>query len=158
MGPMIERLVLPEIRELLEAGDLETLGAVLNRWPAADLAGIVAALGEDERPAVFRALREKVAAETFEYLELSAQHRLLSRFDDDQAAAILDAMAPDDRTALLEELPGEATARLLDLLSPDQRAVAVSLLQYAPDSVGRLMTPDFVSVRKEWTVRHVLDH
>jgi magnesium transporter len=155
---MIERLVLPEVRELLEADDLETLGAVLNRWPPADVAGIVAALGDDDRAKVFRALEGKVATGTFEYLELSCQERLLTSFDDPKAAAILEEMAPDDRTALLEELPGEVTARLLALLSPGQRAVAVALLQYAPDSIGRLMTPDFVAVRKEWTLRHVLDH
>jgi magnesium transporter len=155
---MIEKLVLPEVRELLEAGDLETLGAVLDRWPPADLAGIVAAMREDEQPRVFEALSGRVAAETFEYLDLAGQERLLGAFDDTKAAAILDEMAPDDRTALLEELPGATTARLLALLSPEQRDVAVSLLQYAPDSVGRLMTPDFVAIRKEWTIRHVLDH
>ena len=67
-------------------------------------------------------------------------------------------MAPDDRTALLADLPEESTARYLSLLSPEQRAVAVALLQYAPDSIGRLMTPDFVAVRKNWTIRRVLDH
>jgi magnesium transporter len=155
---MIEKLVLPEVRELLDSGDLETLGAVLNRWPPADLAGIVAALGDDERAQVFQALGGRAAAMTFEYLDLADQERLLATFDDAKAAAILNEMAPDDRTALLEELPPATTARLLALLSPEQRSVAVSLLQYAPDSVGRLMTPDFVAIRKEWTLRHVFDH
>jgi magnesium transporter len=155
---MIERLVLPEVRELLAAGDLATLGEVLNRWPPADLAGIVAALGEPEQAQVLRALEGRVAAETFEYLDLSGQERLLATFDDAKAAALLNDMAPDDRTALLEELPSATTARLLALLSPAERLVAVSLLQYAPDSIGRLMTPDFIAVRKGWTIRHVLDH
>jgi magnesium transporter len=155
---MIEKLVLPEVRELLAAGDLKTLGEVLSGWPPADLAGIVTALGEDEQAQVFQALRGRVAAETFEYLDLAAQERLLARFDDAKAAAILNAMAPDDRTALLAELPAATAERLLTLLSPQERSVAVALLQYPPDSVGRLMTPDFVAVRKEWTIRHVLDH
>ena len=155
---MIERLVLPEVRELLASGDLATLGEVLNRWPPADLAGIVAALSEPEQAQVLRALEGRVAAETFEYMDLSGQERLLATFDDAKAAAILNDMAPDDRTALLEELPGTTTARLLALLSPAERSVAVSLLQYAPDSIGRLMTPDFIAVRKGWTIRHVLDH
>ena len=67
-------------------------------------------------------------------------------------------MAPDDRTALLAELPGEQSERLIELLNPEQRDVARSLLDYREDSVGRLMTPDYVAVRKEWTMRHVLDH
>jgi magnesium transporter len=155
---MIEKLVLPEVRELLIVGDLKTLGEVLSGWPPADLAGIVSALGEEEQAQVFQALRGRVAAETFEYLDLAVQERLLATFDDAKAAAILNEMAPDDRTALLEELPSTTAERLLALLSPEERNVAVSLLQYAPDSVGRLMTPDFVAVRKEWTIRHVLDH
>ncbi len=155
---MIETLVLPEVRELLAAGDLATLAEVLNRWPPADLAGIAAALSESERAQVFQALEGRVAAETFEYVDLGRQERLLESFDDAKAAAILNEMAPDDRTALLEELPGATTARLLALLSPEQRSVAVSLLQYAPDSVGRLMTPDFIAVHKAWTIRHVLEH
>jgi magnesium transporter len=155
---MIAKLVLPEVRELLAASDLATLAEVLNRWPPADLAGIVAALEEPEQAQVFPVLEGRVAAETFEYLDLSSQERLLASFDDVKAAAILNEMAPDDRTALLEELPGETTSRLLSLLSPDQRSVAVTLLQYAPDSIGRLMTPDFVAVHKEWTIRRVLEH
>jgi magnesium transporter len=155
---MIERLVLPEVRELLASGELETLGEVLSGWPAADLAGIVTALGEEEETQIFQALRGRVAAETFEYLDLAVQERLLATFDEAKAAAVLDEMAPDDRTALLEELPDATAERLLALLSPQERDVAVSLLQYAPDSVGRLMTPDFVAVRKDWTIRHVFDH
>ena len=59
---------------------------------------------------------------------------------------MLDAMSPDDRTSLLEELPAKATQRLLDLLSPRERAVASGLLGYDEDSVGRLMTPGLCRV------------
>jgi magnesium transporter len=67
-------------------------------------------------------------------------------------------MSPDDRTALLEELPGAAVAQLLTLLSPEEKAVAQTLLNYPEGSVGRLMTPDFISVRGDWTIQQVLDH
>ena len=32
------------------------------------------------------------------------------------------------------------------------------MLEYAEDTVGRLMTPDYVSVGKDWTVKRVLEH
>ena len=73
-------------------------------------------------------------------------------------ATVLNAMAPDDRTMFLEELPAAATRQLLTLLTPAERSVALSLLGYPEDSVGRLMTPDFVAVREHWTIREVLDH
>ena len=50
------------------------------------------------------------------------------------------------------------TQQLLPLLTPEERAVAITLLEYAEDSVGRLMTPDYVRSRKDWTVKRVLDH
>src|SRR5215204_5768132 len=67
-------------------------------------------------------------------------------------------MAPDDRTEFLEELPAEATRQLLALLTPTERAVALTLLGYPEKSVGRLMTPHYVAVREQWTVREVLDY
>ncbi len=66
-------------------------------------------------------------------------------------------MSPDDRTALLEELPPEAVKGLVASLSPSERAVAQSLLGYPERSVGRLMTPDFIAIKSDWTVQQVLD-
>jgi magnesium transporter len=76
----------------------------------------------------------------------------------EEVAALLNAMAPDDRTTFLEELPAEVTRQLLTLLTPDERAVAVKLLGYPEGSIGRLMTPDYVAVREQWTVAQVLDY
>jgi magnesium transporter len=155
---MIEKLALPEIRELLEVKDRATLEDVLNRWIPVDLAGLFDDLEPDEQVQVLRALKPTVAAATFEYLDQATQERLLGALADDESARILNDMSPDDRTALLAELPEEQAQRFLGLLDPQQRAIAQSLLQYSEDSVGRLMTPDHVAVRKEWTIRHVLDH
>ncbi|GAC1474730.1 MAG: magnesium transporter [Isosphaeraceae bacterium] len=152
------KLVLPEIRELIEADDRATLGEVLNAWLPADLAGLLSELGDDERVLVLRALDRPIATETFEYLDWSSQLRILRALSEAESARLLEGMAPDDRTALLEELPGEAADRLLALLSPEERDVARSLLRHGRDSIGRLMTPDFVAVREHWTIKHVLDH
>src|SRR4030095_12783124 len=76
----------------------------------------------------------------------------------DDVAALLNNMAPDDRTLFLEELPAEATRQLLSLLTPAERGVALTLLGYPEQSVGRLVTPNSVAVREQWTVREVLDY
>jgi magnesium transporter len=59
---------------------------------------------------------------------------------------------------MLEELPAAATRRALALLSPDERVVARKLLGYPEESIGRLMTPEFTSVRRDWSVQQSLDH
>ncbi|SIO00428.1 magnesium transporter [Singulisphaera sp. GP187] len=155
---MLGKLALPEVRELIDAGDFVTLAEVLNRWLPADLAELLADLSLNEHASIFRELTPPLAASTFEYLDLATQERLLETLPEPVAAAIVDDMAPDDRTALLAEVPQELAGRLLALLSPEQRAVAQRLLTYGEETIGRLMTPDYVAVRKDWTVRRVLDH
>src|SRR5208337_2655556 len=155
---MLGKLVLPEIRELIELGDDDTLRDVVNRWHPADLGQLVSQLSPAEQVRVMRLLEPRLAAETFEYLDLETQLAVLGSISEQESATILNAMAPDDRTALLAELSPQQSERLLALLNPDQREIARRLLTYGENSVGRLMTPDFVSIRKEWTLRHVLDH
>jgi magnesium transporter len=76
----------------------------------------------------------------------------------EQVASLLNDMAPDDRTALFEELPSAAVQQLIALLTPEERATAQALLNYPEDSIGRLMTPDYIAVRKDWTVQDVLNY
>ena len=99
-----------------------------------------------------------LAADVFEYLDLEAQQELLHGMAHEQVVSILNEMSPDDRTALLEELPGTAARKLIQLLTPEERRVAQALLGYPEGSVGRLMTPDFIAVHEDWTVQQVLDY
>jgi magnesium transporter len=155
---MLGKLALPDIRELIEAHDDDTLHEVVNRWHSADLADLVNALPISEQVHVLRLIKPRLAAEAFAYLDLDTQQDVLKSLSEEESKYILNEMAPDDRTALLAELPPDQAERLIDLLDPDQRVIARALLNYGEDSVGRLMTPDYVVVRKEWTMRHVLDH
>ncbi|MFO0959797.1 MAG: magnesium transporter [Isosphaeraceae bacterium] len=155
---MIEKLALPEIRELIEKRDAATLAEVVNEWLPPDIAGLVASLDDDEQDFLFRALEPHRASAIFEYLDLPTQERLLASIPPEQIGRILDDMSPDDRTALLEELDPENVDRLLGLLTPEQRDIARSLLRYGEDSVGRLMTTDFLAIRQDWTIKRVLDH
>jgi len=138
--------------------DFARLRDMTRNRPARDLAELLTELGVEDQVVVFRVLPRKLAAEVFEYLSLESQEALVKGMAKEDVAALLNDMAPDDRTKFLEELPAVATRQLLALLTPAQRAVAVSLLGYPPDSVGRLMTPHYVAVREDWTLQHVLDY
>ncbi len=155
---MLEKLLIPEIRELIADHDDATLSETLDRWLPADVAALFKELGvKDDLPA-FRVLRGPQRVQVFEYLEQSIQEHLLHSLPPEEAGHILNEMAPDDRTALLEHLPVDQAECLLSSLSEDQQTIARSLLQYPEDSIGRLMTPDFISVRSHWTLHHVLDY
>ena len=73
-------------------------------------------------------------------------------------ASILMAMAYDERTGFLQNLPTEEANRMLALLPAERRDKAVTLLSYRKDSVGRLMTPDFIAIQAHWTVQETLVH
>ena len=103
-------------------------------------------------------LPRKLAAEVFEYLSLESQAALVKGMAQEDVASLLNDMADDDRTRFLEELPAAATRQLLTLLTDAERGIAVSLLGYPPDSVGRLMTSHYVAIRESWTIQHVLDY
>jgi len=155
---MLGNLLGPEIQEMIKNRDFAGLRVVLAEFPPVDAAEVVAELPEDQRAVVFRILPTALAADVFEYLDTDAQEALLRALSSEQAAQILNEMSPDDRTALLEELPGNAVVQLLALLKPAERKVAQQLLNYPEGSVGRLMTPDFLSVRDDWTIARVLEH
>src|SRR5947209_10253790 len=155
---MVGKILEPGMRSLIDAGNFGALREVLREWPPADVAEVILDLPEDEQVIIFRVLPHTLAADVFEYLDLDAQQKLLHAMAHEQVVAILNEMSPDDRTALLEEMPSAAARQLIKLLTPEERKVATALLGYPENSVGRLMTPDFIAVKDDWTVQHVLDY
>src|SRR5437762_4294164 len=155
---MVGKILLPEIRSLIDARNFGALRELFSEMPPADVAEIILDLPEDEQVIIFRILPHALAADVFEYLDVEAQQQLLRGMAHEQVVSILNEMSPDDRTALLEELPSAAARQLIKLLTPEERQIAQSLLGYPEGSGGRLMTPDFIAIHEDWTVKDVLDH
>lgn len=155
---MLGELLLPEIQELIQARDFGALRKALGDLPLPEIVDVFSDLPPADVAVVFRILPRSLAADIFEHLPLETQEQMLRALGDEQVAAVLNEMSPDDRTALLEELPAEAVQRLLGLLTPTERRIAQTLLGYPSESIGRLMTPDYVSIRQDWPMSRVLEH
>lgn len=155
---MVGKILLPEIRDFIAERNFSALRELFREMPPADVAEVILDLPEDEQVIIFRLLPTPLAADVFEYLETDAQQQLLRAMAHEQVVAILNEMTPDDRTALLEEMPSAAARQLIKQLTPEERRIAQALLGYPEGSIGRLMTPDFVAVHDDWTVKEVLDH
>src|SRR5438128_4192575 len=155
---MVGKILIPEIKSLIDARNFGALRELFREWPPADVAEVILDLPEDEQVIIFRVLPAALAADVFEYIGVEEQQKLLRAMAHEQVVAILNEMSPDDRTALLEELPSAAARQLIRLLTPEERHVATALLGYPEGSVGRLMTPDFIAAKEDWTVQHVLDY
>src|SRR5438067_1689244 len=149
---------IPDIRELIRSGHLTELRDGLAAFRPQEIAGWMLDLEREEQVVAFRLLPRVLAASVFEYLSPAAQQALVKTMGQEDVAALLNSMAPDDRTLLFGELPANVTKQLLALLTPEERAEAVTLLGYAPGTVGRLMTPHYIAVKEDWTVQQVLDY
>ncbi|MFN4227212.1 MAG: magnesium transporter [Candidatus Ratteibacteria bacterium] len=147
-----------EIIELIENKDWHNLKEAIVEWPSPDIAELLEELEEENRIIVFRLLPKKLSVEVFDELNPIVKENLISKLTDEHIRNILSDLPPDERTDLFEELPGKITQRLLNLLSPADRKEALKLLGYPENSVGRLMTPDYVAIKKDWTIDKALNH
>ncbi|MEJ5166028.1 MAG: magnesium transporter [Thermoanaerobaculia bacterium] len=153
---MLKELLLPDIKELLKEKKFLEIKEGIKDWEAPEVADLLMELDEEEQGIFFRLLTRQQAAEVFSYLDITSQRNLLETFTHENIKMILQDLPPDDRTALLEELPAEVTRNLLSLLSPEDLKEARTLLGYPEDSVGRLMTPDYVALKPYVTVETAL--
>ena len=146
------------ITALIQEGEFFKLKQILRNFQPAELVTLIENEDEREQLIIFRLLPLKLATEVFEYLDLDVQRYFLNNLAQDKMADILNEMSPDDRTTLLEFLPANFVAELIQSLSEPERKVTLELLGYPEYSVGRLMTPDYIAIRENWTVQQVLDY
>lgn len=129
----------------------------INSYLPFELVEIIEKASEEDRANIFSALSPDNAAEIFGYLPFIYQKECLAALPHERAAKLLNELSPDDRTTFLEGLPSPVVKELLRLLNPTERFLTLKLLGYPENSVGRLMTPDYLAVKASWTVQQVLE-
>ena len=153
----MEQLQLDEVLDLLENENDRQLKTYLNELNISDVEELI-----DELPQHAVKFIETIsinrAVNVFRILDFPTQERIIKKLQSNKLTAIIRQLPPDDRTALLSELKGDAVKRMLILLPDDDKKEALQLLGYKEDSVGRLMTPDFIAVKADWTVARTLSH
>src|SRR3954452_22264591 len=155
---MIGAILPTDLEEIIRSGNWNELREVVAGLDPPDIAEIIIDLPPEDEGVIFRVLPRGIAGTVFSYLPLERQQELVQSLADEQVHGILGAMAPDDRTRLLEELPAAVTRRLLETLSPDQLKAARQLLGYPEATAGRYMTPQYVSLPPDMTAREALEH
>ncbi|MFD0792321.1 magnesium transporter [Mucilaginibacter litoreus] len=152
MEEMVEQIEL-----LLEQNDPKQLQEYLNNLNISDVEELIDELPE-HGPLFLETLSVNRAVNVFRILDFPTQERIIKKLSGQRVREIVIGLPPDDRTSFFSELHGDAVKTLILHLSPADRKEALVLLGYEEDSVGRLMTPDYVTVRKSWDVSRVLSH
>lgn len=129
----------------------------LNRIPAIDAGDYIADLPTEQRAIAFRLLNKDQAIAVFEYLPSEVQEELLGSLQTTQIAQIVEAMRPDDRAELFDELPAGVVKRVLKQLSISERQATVTILGYPEGTAGRVMTTEYVRLRQGLTVGDALE-
>lgn len=123
----------------------------------ADIAERLSELHADERLLAFLKVPKEYKAEVFSHLDPSFQEETIRRIGSEEVSEILNAMTPDDRTSLFEDFPDELIKYSINHLNHQERRIALKLLGYDVNSIARLMTPYYIQIRKEWSVKRCLE-
>ncbi|GAB4465242.1 MAG: magnesium transporter [Elainellaceae cyanobacterium] len=145
-------IVRDQLQLLLEQKNYEGAKMLLVPVPPVDIAEAIQGLSKPMQMLAFRLLSKAEAIAVYEYLDSDVQQSLLEEFRDQEALDIVESMAPDDRANLFDEMPANLVRRVLAQLDPSERQATALLLGYKPDTAGRVMTPEFISVRADMTV------
>ena len=152
MEEMVEQIEL-----LLEQGDSEQLQEYLNNLNISDVEVLIDEFPE-HGPLFIDLLSINRAVNVFRILDFPTQERILKKVSGAKVTELVKGLPPDDRTALFSEMHGDTVKVLIQQLPADDRKEALQLLGYQEDSVGRLMTPDYITVKKTWDVERTFAH
>ena len=106
----------------------------------------LARLEPEDRAVEFRKLGKDAAAMAFDALDPPQQAELVDALTSDRVRELITELDPDDRARLLDEVPAGVARRLLAQLSPRERWMTADLLGYPPESAGRIMSPEVLSL------------
>ncbi len=131
-----------QLKEFLDDQNITDVANLIEKYP-------------DREAEIIANMSVHRAASVFKILDLSSQKRIIQDLPANTTASLLNELAADDRTAFMEELPSNVVRELIKLLDPEERKITLSLLGYPENSIGRLMTPDYVYVYPHNSIEEV---
>ncbi|OJV83137.1 MAG: magnesium transporter [Bacteroidia bacterium 44-10] len=137
-----------------------TLKTELTKLDVPDITYLIEHSNPFQSIIFFRLLPGGEATEVFSELHPDKQVEIIDglAYHASRLTDLMNDMNPDDRTSLFEELPGKVAQQLMQLLSTENLKKTTQLLGYPEESIGRLMTPQYVAVKSHFTVAETLQH
>ena len=146
-----------KIGELLEKKDLKALQELFRHENPVDIAGALDGFPEKEVAIGFRLLSKEQAAQVFVEMDSETQEALLASFNDRELGEIVDELSLDDAADLVEEMPANVVSRILKNTDAETRRLINEILLYPQDSAGSIMTPEYVSLRRDMSVEEAFE-
>lgn len=142
-----------KLLNLLIKKQYKELREMTSELHPADLAAVLEDFDENNRLLVFRLLRKDVATEAFTYMSDDARNELVEGFSDAEIVNTLEEISLDDAADMLEDMPASVVKRVLAKSSKKTRESLNKLLHYPEYSAGSIMTPEYIRLKPDMTVR-----
>ncbi|KUG52460.1 magnesium transporter [Serinicoccus chungangensis] len=152
----MERTDEPDLAALVRQEDLRAVRERLLELDLPVLLDELERLDARARAVAYRMLPRAASVRVFELLAPALQSELLTQLRSQDVGLLVAELDPDDRASLLDELPTSVARELLTGLEPDERRMTLAVLGYPPESVGRRMTPEVLSLPLGITVADAL--
>ncbi|MFK4940333.1 magnesium transporter [Lactococcus petauri] len=144
------------IRFYIKKKEFEKLQVILKDLQRHELKEIFKHLKQDEQVIFFEVLSEDKAVELFKILGTQQQKNLLDTLQPPMVQTFLNQLSSDDRVRLFDRLPERRVKSLLGVLTPDNRVEKLQLQAYVPETAGRIMTTEFVTLTEDMTQEEAL--
>ena len=145
-----------QLRDLLDRNDLRALHNILRGAAAVDIADFLQELSKEQALLVFRMLNKEQALHVFSHLDDDVQQSIIISITDKEVAAIVNDLWVDDIVDMLEEMPATLVKKVLRNSTPEARGLINQYFHYPENSAGRIMTAEFVDLKKDMTVAQAL--
>ena len=153
---------LDKIMELLVDKQYFRARDELLKYNEADIAELLEEIIDDSgiqmAVILFRLLPKNISVEVFSYLPSNYQVDIINEITDKEITYIIQELDFDDKIDVLEELPANIVDKILEKAPKNERKQINTFLNYPENSAGSLMTPEYISLMKDWTVREALEH
>ncbi len=147
-----------KFKKLVENREWEELKKYIIKLPVSDIVNLIRSLSSADILIILRLLPKEKQADIFSELDKEKQLEILNNFTDEQIKSLLDELNSDEKTELLEELSPKLTQKLLNFLTSDQRKLILRFLDFPEDSVGRMITTEYVALKPDWSIDKAIKH
>lgn len=144
---------------LIENKDVEGLKKFVDETDPIDTASFLIDIDDDDSLVFFfKVIPSDYSAFVFSYLDNEQQTKIVNAFSKAQLTDIISKMPNDDVTDFIAELPSNLVNKVLSVTSKEDREHINELLNYQKDTAGSIMTTEYVSLKKSFTVDQALNH
>lgn len=145
-------IILPELKELIEAKEFDVIKEIFYDSHSAEIAEQISALEPEEAWQIIELFDKHRRAEIFSFLDLQMQVDIAEIIERNKLVDLLTEMSSDDRVDLFKRFPEEKQELILPLLAQAEREDIRRLAEYPEGSAGSVMTSEYVAIPDNITV------